>query len=63
MATLVSNSLNNSLTHPRLVDLVEVALAFEDANSKFVEIVTVAHVGNQKHVDNILVQIWKVIWS
>ena len=39
------------------------ALASEDDNSKIVEIVTVADVYNQKHVDNILVQIWKVIWS
>ena len=37
------------------------ALASEDDNSKIVEIVTVAHADNQKHVDNILVQIWKVI--
>ena len=52
MATLVSNSLNNSLTHPRLVDLVEVALAFEDANSKLVEIVTVADVDDEDRVGN-----------
>ena len=37
------------------------ALASENDNSKIVEIVTVAHVDNQKHVDSILVQIWKVI--
>ena len=60
---LVTNSLTDSLTHCPLVDLTDVTLACEDANSKLVEIVTVAHVDNQKRVDNILVQIWKVIWS
>ena len=35
-------------------------LSCEDANSKLVEIVTVAHVDNEKRVDNSLVQIWKV---
>ena len=38
-------------------------LACEDDNSKLVEVVTVAHVDNvddEKHVDNSLVQIWKV---
>ena len=38
-------------------------LACEDDNSKLVEVVTVAQVDNEKHVDNSLVQIWKVIWS
>ena len=35
-------------------------LAYEDDNSKLVEVVTVAHVDNEKRVDNSLVQIWKV---
>ena len=35
-------------------------LACEDDNSKLVEVVTVAHVDDEKHVDNSLVQIWKV---
>ena len=55
--------LNDCLTNSYWVNLIDVALASEDDNSKIVEIVTVAHVDNQKHVDNILVQIWKVIWS
>ena len=38
-------------------------LASEDVYSKLVEVVTVAHVDNEKRVDNSLVQIWKVIWS
>ena len=35
-------------------------LACEDDNSKLVEVVTVAHVDNEKRVDNSLVEIWKV---
>ena len=35
-------------------------LASEDDNSKLVEVVTVAHVNDEKCVDNSLVQIWKV---
>ena len=36
------------------------ALACEDVNLKFVELVTVAHVDDEKRVDNSLVQIWRV---
>ena len=38
------------------------SLACEDDNSKLVEVVTVAHVDAEDHVDddNSLVQIWKV---
>ena len=36
------------------------ALTCEDANSKLVEVVTVAHVDGEKCVDSSLVQIWKV---
>ena len=35
-------------------------LACEDDNSKLVEVVTVAHVDDEKRVDNSLVQILKV---
>ena len=35
-------------------------LACEDANSKLVEVVTVADVDDENRVDNSLVQIWKV---
>ena len=42
MATLVTNSLTNSLIPWRLVDLIDVTLACEDAYSKLVEVVTVA---------------------
>ena len=63
MGMLVTNSLTHSLTHSCLVNLIDVTLACEDANSKLVEVVTVAHVDDEKRVDNSLVQIWKVIWS
>ena len=35
-------------------------LACEVDNLKLVEVVTVAHVDDEKRVDNILLQIWKV---
>ena len=35
-------------------------LAGGDANSKLVEVVTVAYIDDEKRVDNRLVQIWKV---
>ena len=35
-------------------------MAFDDANSKLVEAVTVSHVDDENRVDNSLVQIWKV---
>ena len=54
------HSLTDSLTDCCLVNLIDVTLACEDANSKLVEVVTVAHVDDKKRVDNSLVQIWKV---
>ena len=35
-------------------------LACEDANSRLVEVVTVADVDAEKHVEDILVQIWRL---
>ena len=55
MGMLVSNS----LTHSCLVNLIDVTLAFEDANSKLVEVDTVADVDDDDRVCNILLQIWK----
>ena len=43
----------------RLVDLIDVNLAYEDANSKLVEVVTVADVDAEKRVNYGLVQILK----
>ena len=56
MAMLVSDSLTDSLTHCRLVNLIDVTLACEDANSKLVEVVTVADVDTEDHVGNSLLQ-------
>ena len=53
-------SLTDSLPNSRLVNLIDVTLAGDGDNSKLVEVVTVAHVDDEKHVDNSLVQIWKV---
>ena len=61
MFTLVTNSPTNSLTDSgRLVNLIDVTLACEDADSKLVEVVTVADVDAKKYVDDSLVQIWKL---
>ena len=38
-------------------------LACEDANSKFVELVTVAHVDAEDHVGNSLLQIWELTFG
>ena len=47
-----------SLTDSCLVDLIDVTLACEDANSKLVEVVTVADVDDVGRVGNSLLQIW-----
>ena len=56
----LTNSLTDSLTDSCLVNLIDVTLACEDATLKLVEVLTVAHVDDEKRVDNILLQIWKV---
>ena len=53
-------SLTNSLTHSCLVNLIDVTLACEDANSKLVEVVTVADVDDEDRDSNSLLQIWKL---
>ena len=55
LGMLVTNFLTDCL-----VNLVDVTLACEDDNSKLVEVVRVAHIDDEKCVDNSLVQIWKV---
>ena len=51
----------NSLTHsPHFVNLSDVTLACEDANSKLVEVVTVADVDDEDRDSNSLLQIWKL---
>ena len=53
----------HSLTLSCLVDLTDVTLACEDANSKVVEVVTVAHVDAEDHVGNSLLQIWELTFG
>ena len=48
------------LTNCRLVNLIDVTLACEDAYSKLVEVVTVAEVSDEDYVGNSLLQIWKL---
>ena len=50
-------SLTPSLPNCCLVNLIDVTLACEDANSILVEVVTV---DAEKHIDNSVVQIWKL---
>ena len=52
--------LSNWLTLWWLLDLIDVTLACEDANSKLVEVVTVANVDDEDRVGNSLLQIWKL---
>ena len=59
--TIIHNILlTDSLTDCRSVKLIDVALACEDGNSKLVEVVTVADVDAEDHVDDSLLQIWKL---
>ena len=63
MAMLVTNSLTHSLPNSRLVNLIDVTLACEDANSKLVEVVTFADVDSEDHVGNSLLQIWELTFG
>ena len=59
LAMLVTHWLTNSLTPCRLVNLIDVTLAWKDANSKLVA-VTVADVDDDDCIGNSLLQIWKL---
>ena len=48
------HSLTDSLTDSCLVNLIDVTLACEDANSRLVEVVAVADVDNEHRVGNSL---------
>ena len=62
----LTHSLTHWLTHSCLVNLIDVTLACEDANSKLVDVLTVALVDAEDRVGNSLLQILKlslsVIW-
>ena len=60
MAMLVTHSLTDSLTHCRLVNLIDVTLVCEDAYPTLVEVVTLADVSDEDRVGNSLLQIWKL---
>ena len=59
----LTDSLTDSLTPYRLVNLIDVTLACKDASSKLVEVVTVAHVDAKDHVGNSLLQIWELTFG
>ena len=59
-AMLVSYWLTNWLTHCCLVNLIDVTLACEDANSKLVDVVTVADVDAEDRVGNSLMHTWEL---
>ena len=46
-----------------LVDLIYLTVAFENAKSKFVEVVTVADVDTEDNVGNSLLQIWELTFD
>ena len=56
-------SLTDSLTHSRLVNLIDVTMAWKDTNSKLVEVVTVADVDDKDRVGNSLLQIWDLTFG
>ena len=55
--------LTDSLTNSCLVNLIDVTLACEDANSKLVEVVTVADVDAEDNVGKRLLQIWELMFG
>ena len=57
------HSLTHSLTDCCLVNLIDVTLMCEDANSKLVEVVTVADVTDEDHVGNSSLQIWELTFG
>ena len=56
MVMLVTNSLTNSC----LVNLIDVTLACEDANSKLVKVVIIANVDHEDRVGNSLMHTWEL---
>ena len=59
----VSDSLTDSLPNSRLVNLIDVTLACEDANSKLVEVVTVGDDHAEDNVGNSLLQILELTFG
>ena len=63
MSTLVTNSLTDSLTHSCLVNLIDVTLACEDANSKLVDVVSVTVADEDCVGNNFFVDFEAEVWS
>ena len=59
----LTDSITHCLTNSCLVDLIDVTMAYENANSKLVEIVAVADVHDEDYVGNSLLQIWKLTFG
>ena len=57
----LSHWLTHSLTHCRLVNLIDVTMVCEDA--KVVTVVTVADVDGENYVGNSLLQIWELTFG
>ena len=60
LAMLITHSLTDSFTDSCLANLIDVTLACKDADSKLVEVDTVADVCDEDRVGNSLLQIWKL---
>ena len=58
MATLVTNSLTHCL-----IDLIDATLTFEDANSNFLDVVSVADINALECEDYRLVEIMKLMFG
>ena len=58
MATLVTNSLTHCL-----IDLIDVTLTFEDANSNFLDVVSVADINALECEDYSFVEIMKLMFG
>ena len=56
----MTHSLTDSFTDSCLVNLIDVTLACEDANSKLVEVVTVADVDDEDRVGKHLLHVSKL---
>ena len=56
----LTDSLTHSLNHSCLVNFIDVTLACEDANSKLIEVVTVADVDDEDRVWHSLLKIWEL---
>ena len=63
LAMLVTHSLTHWLTDSCLANLIDVTLACKNANSKLVEVVTVADVDAEDNVGNSLLQIWELTFG